>query len=454
MVKTLRLSITILLMSTTWLCQAQKTFVLKRSETQMKMGKYRNAFSVSQLRLDNIQVPKYDTTQVESDSYKTLLVSIEKLETDSIRYASEFHSQLENYKKYKSVADNLQAFLESNEKFKDKKEYLRKAQIAAEDVGLEINVYADKSVNTDFQSDFLLYKFDKNGLNDLVKSSLRYPQQFAREPKPSYNQTTVNRDLADKREGLSRTNRYETKTSQSGVKTIPSLVEGQTVNDLAALEGVFNPVRGKNYVITTAHSEYVSGQIVGDSIRYTPDFKVNRAREIFLYQHRETGEYYWDNGGMLFFANCGTDDQVNQFVQKLTQSGYKVVDAKDGKEIIVGDTHLSIQPDLFEEVNNGNINYVNEVASAVDKFKQYMKQAQPLTSKIAMHFTAHLAFTMTTDRLTTWKRDVQKAIELENKIKSLTGYKGYLRDQIDSQTLSTHTEFVQVLRSSRVVLGM
>mgnify|MGYP000179801651 CR=1 FL=1 len=145
------------------------------------------------------------------------------------------------------------------------------------------------------------------------------------------------------------------------------------------------------------------------------------------------------------------------FEKKLNKLGFKT-EFNDDIIIYANNTKLVLTDDIYRNVEEGNINYINQIASSVRQFKSYTKKGAILTDKLVNHFSSHQNRTMTTGRLVTWKSDLKKAKNIYNKIHSLKGnnlentinfYK-----HIDNKTLDEYNDFWQIVRGSGEVLGM
>lgn len=426
------------------LCSAQvKTFVIKPEQTSKILPQYTNVFSVNTVIKDKIEVPKFKEVYVLTERFQNQMAKIEQLVKDSIEIIENHEKEIVIYEKKLEFIKKIDEFMESQLKFKEKKHILRDAQAISDEIKFGYNIFSEKT---------------KNVSSDQLAPIKENAIQRAPKPVLSYNAKETFKNLAEARNYLNSIEQFERKFEDSGTETIDSYVSTGEVSDFVQLNGKYDYVYEDQFLITTDHAQFTSGQIVGDSVLNIPTFNKRYAQKGILFFNQQASEYYFDTGRINFFFTCGTNNEVNDFAEKLSSLGYNIQNSADGSIIIINNIELKIKPDIYENVSNGNTDYPKKLANSIVEFKKYMQDAKVRIQSLANHFSAYTGGTLTTSRLNNWKADLMDAQKLEKEFRALPGAErknwSYFMDQLDNETINTFSEFTKVLRGSEVILGL
>jgi hypothetical protein len=444
----------VLLATHSALISQTKEYLITPDVTAKTVVKYQNAFSIYKVTSQEIDIPIYDTSYVETETYSNLKLKLDELKQDSIKREEEYLINLSDHNEFSSIITKINIFLNSNEKFKVKKINLLKAQQIADKFNVDYLIYADKSINQKHSADFFSLKLDKVALkNHLNKIKNDVPRQSVKPLKPSsfsYSQ------LNSTRTQLSRVEKYEQKLTQKGTTKAVGYILGNQIEDLTTISGTFKVI-GDYYIMKYDYNIYIQNQLVEKEI-----IEENNLRKYIRYQSKSlmkdesSGVFLYGTSNFLY--NCGTEVTLIRFIEKLKQLGFNVTQVGDKVFINTSNAKLLLTSDIYKSVNNGNNNYINEIANSVKQFNLLMKEAAILTDKLVNHFNAYQHATLTTDRLNQWKSELGSAQKIYDEMQGLKGRDidnlyNYQK-HINMETLEKYNDFWQVLSGSNKILGM
>ncbi|WP_146131015.1 hypothetical protein [Marinilabilia salmonicolor] len=431
-----------------------KEYKIIPEQTEEIAKKYQNAFSIYNASLKSVEVPKYDTIKTLSENYKTLNNEIKELKKDSIEKMNEYETELDKYNEIESIAKKIDEFLASDERFKKKKDYLKEAQVISEKYNLGYFIYADKSINQSKITDFLSFRFDKEALNNhliQVKNSVVRQNHKPMEPS-DYSFSELN----NAREQMQNIDKYEIELKEIGTYSKEKIMLGEKINDLTSITGTFKVV-GDYYIMNYSHAGYVENELVEKSIIEEGNLKkYTRFRAQSLMKDDNTGKYLFGTSRFLF--NCGTEVTLIKFIAKLENLGYKTEQIGDEIFILTDKSKLKLTSDIYNNVNQGNTDYINEISTSVAQFNNLLDKAIPLTEKLVKHFQAYQSGNLTTNRLDIWKNEVKNAQNIHDTMKNLPGRnKDNLynyQKHFSTERLKEYNEFWEVLIGSKEILGI
>lgn len=430
-----------------------KEYQMTPEYTARAIQKYPDLLHLSDASNQTIDVPKYDTLYVQRGEYTSLLTNIESLKKDSISEAQKNEKALNDYNEVNSIIAEIDSFIKSDSKFKDKKEHLLKAQKIDQARGFSHLIYADNTINQSKIADYMSLKLDKVALeNHLIQIKIDLQN---RNPKPvQYNRYSSK--LNDLRIQLSKTPKNEINLTQNGSYKANGIILGNEIEDLTTITGTFK-YKGEYYIINDYCNGYVPNQLVEKEI--IDKNKLSNCvkyRASSLIEEVNTGKMYYGTENFLYY--CGNDMTTVNFAKKLNSLGYKTT--LEGEDYFITTQYgkLALTSDIYENVNNGNVSYINELAQSVRNFNALVNQSVPITTNLLNHFNAYQHATLTVERLNIWKAEVTKGQNIYDKMQALKGrdmdnlynYQKHL----STETLDKFNNFWQVLSGSKPILGM
>ena len=421
---------------TTFLNAQTKEYKLTTDRTTEISKKYSSLPTVYKISKKEVGTPT--KVNVPNELYTEIQNKINSLVKDSINQIESLKSDFEKYDKKIEIVSEIQKYLISTDKEKIKKEHLIKAQNISNGLNLKYIIYPNKDL-------FM-------PLHDICNQI-------------SYNnrKPTISRDLlyklSDERNLLKKTSKTKVALENNNNIKKSTLILDEEVEDIKTISGIFIAI-DKEYVVLRRDFEgYNSNELIEVEIFNNKNIPFDNKRDLghkVVIFNKENDQYYLADRFLL--GEFALDMSLVNFENKLNKLGYKTESKNTDIIIFVNTTKLILTNDIYQNVNNGNINYINEIANSVNQFQSYVNQAFPLTEKLVNHFSAHKNRTMNSTRMTQWKSDLKNAKIIYNKINSLKGNNienaTNFNQQISIKTLDKYNEFWQVLRGSEEVLGM
>jgi hypothetical protein len=431
-----------------------KEYKITPEQSKQTVVKYQNAFSVYDASLSSIEVPRYDTIQVERHEYKELLKDIKILEKDSVTSYDEYNSKIAEYNEIISIVTKIDEFQNSDARFKVKKLFLKDAQTIAKKYKFNYFIYADKSINRAKSVDFFSLKLDKVALNNHLNKVKDNVSRRVRKPiqPSSYNYSK----LTNARKALQGMERYEYELKQNGTYSNEGIMLFDKIEDLTQISGTFKVI-GEYYIMGSTQDGYVQNQLVERSVIENNGLKkYTKYRAESLMKDEGTGKLLFGTSSFLY--NCGTEVTLIKFIQKLNKLGYKTEQDGDDIFILTSESKLTLTSDIYKNVEAGNTNYINKISVSVAQYNKLLNRAIPLTDKLVKHFKAYQSATLTTNRFNTWKNELKTA---QNILASMDKLAGRDKDNlynyqkhISTKRLQKHNDFWEVLKGSETILGM
>jgi len=432
-----------------------KEYLITPETTAEIIVKYKNAFWLRDADRKTIDFPIYDTTYVETEHYLKYADKLDTLIKDSTSLMNDYVLKKSVFEEQMSMVSLIDNFLNSNAKFKEKKQYLLKAQEISIKYKYDNLIYADKTFNSARKSEFFLLKIDQDKLRSHLIKQRNELTRNLHEPRNPYGYNYKYSELYKIRKYISGIQKLEQKLTQVSSYQAEGIIIGSEIENLTKIEGIYRVI-GEYKIMKYSYGGYAKNQLVLDSIISQRKLRKHASSKEALIEEINTGKLYY--GTDRFIYNCGTDMTLIRFIEKLNKLGFKTVNNGDKIIITTSKGQLVLTHDIYENVNEGNPNYINEIASSVQQFNSLVSQAKPLQDKLVNHFNAYQHATLSSTRLNQWKSDVSKAQKLYEKAYSLKGreFKNIenFQKQIEISKIKQFNEFTEVLRGSKVILGM
>jgi hypothetical protein len=160
--KTIYLFLVLMIASNTFSQEKKYTFSKNRLQQVRKFS-----YNINPMNLEKkiIKIARYDTIKKPTPQYQAILEKIEKSKKDSITELQKFKTKDLLYNRVQMIAENLKQYLNSEKKFKEKKDFLIKAQIISDSLD-------DKRIiETNWGSNSI---YDKNGRSSIIYSDKEF----------------------------------------------------------------------------------------------------------------------------------------------------------------------------------------------------------------------------------------------------------------------------------------
>lgn len=420
--------------------KAQTKFYKLTQERTIEISKkYSSLPAVYKVLNKEINIPI--ETEIPNKLYIEIENQIETLKKDSINQTIALQPKIELFHKKNEAAIELKNYLNSTEKKKIKKNYLIKAQKILDDYNLNYKVYPNKNLTMT--------------LSD-VHNELIYNNR-----KP-----TITRDLRKKlsleKDKLGNTPKFVNELIISNDLKKQALILDEEINDITKVSGIFKSLGSTkfDYVILKknidgyAMNEFVDMEIFKEKkLGYGFDKKLGSK---YLIINTQKDEYYLVDG--IFISAFAKDMTLVNFEKKLNDLGYKTESNNSDMFIFSDNIKLVLTNDIYQNVEEGNTVYINEIAKSTQQFQKYINASIPLTDKLVKHFSSYQNGTMSESRQLIWEEDLKKAKNIYNNIRSLKGNESEntinFNQQLNRKTLEEYNEFWQVVKGSERILGL
>jgi hypothetical protein len=243
-----------------------------------------------------------------------------------------------------------------------------------------------------------------------------------------------------------------TDTTKSKKYTVDADVE-----DVASLNGKFTVI-GRYYYQSYKDRIAKAYQLLDEDYLKSKGVETYAKTFYPLLYSESDNQYYLDAGQVSLIGESGTSAAVVEIISAINKAGYKTSDSNGRYIITTINGNIVLTSDILNAVQKGNTKYIDDISLSVKVFNQQLTQAQPLVDKLAGHFKAHRARTMTSDRIALWKQDVLKADGILKKMNSLKGAEKEnitnFNEQFSTETLNRYNDFWGVVKGSKEVLGL
>ena len=403
-------------------------------EHTMEKGKMYNSFPVvNVLNKKEIDIPIYEIKQVKNPNYLNLETKISKVKKDSIEDAKKIND-------YLKIQTNIKSFIESNKRFKEKKHLLKDAQLILNSINQNYFVYEDKEVNSYKKVDFFKMKLDKSTFYSHLKNV----------SDKVINQMPTNRftkELKYLRSELNKTDPTIKKEEKTGVEKATIYEMGSeldlknyngTIEKYGAYTKIPNETQLKLYfqkgtlIPNETYNKYVNnynellmkvfeGKRRVESMKLRPKDNFDG---ILLYKDVETNELFQCKR----ITDYGIDMRIINFENKLKSKGYKLTPKGDDFTLTTPNGYkLTLTNDIYKNVENGNINYINQVVNSVKIFKAYASKHESkvrVLQNLNKEYTSRMVSgNLNTTFLNKFRNALEKEKKEHNALIELVGFK-------------------------------
>lgn len=434
-------------------CQSQiQSYKFTPENTKANLDPYyKSGYYIYQTEKKEVAIPIYDTVEKPSEAYKIMEGKLQQNIQDSIAYITKYNKN----KEINKISENISDFFGSDSKMKTKKYFLINAQKIADKYDLPYLLYADKEFNKNKLKEF-------KDVSDLSDHLINIMTDITAKYEVDENKSIL-QNLKSTRLYLKNNNKTEKKLEVIDSVKSYILVQGERLKDFENISGTFDDLG--EYTLFREDKLFglkkmLKGQLVdSDSLKViTGDKNVQGfTYSYILIKNRDKEEYYTTSYD--FLREFGINNKIDDYMNLLKNNGFTSNLNGDIMYINTNKGKVRATYDIYEEVQKGNFNYINQVANSMIEFKRIIsQQANPLSDKLANHFSAHRSGTMSASRLNTWKSDTKTAMGILKKLKSLKGNEeeneDYFLRKIDDKTTKDYLEFLEVLNGTKVVLGV
>lgn len=379
-----------------------------------------------------IFIPKFDTIKSFTAEYIQEIKENEKQIKDSLTAVEDFKLQYLEQTKLNKIATKLMFFLNSNDKFKIKKQFLMDAQQISDSLSnkkiLKSNyskvifgrgvidcqsqlIYSDKDFNIDFKNIFNEINYNDENLKYYYQQMIRNIENL---PKPVFNWTRKIKGQIKSRDGIAK----EVKKFNISYKLIDSIATDGYLRkdeiDASKLNGEFIVIDECQFVFE--NKNFVINQIILKSAEKSIKGNNNFSYSDALIWNAITNEYYTTSFSTLNQLAI-IEDEKYLFFENLKKNGFITKHIYGDVCILMNNKFIKINENLIEKFQKTGIIYLTNLSKSLDNYHQLATVGKPLIERINGHIGAYRYGTLTAARLAQWKTDNKQAQIIANKFK-------------------------------------
>lgn len=446
---------------------AQKKEFSLNSEKSIEL---RKTFGVSfpnvyLLTEKEFSLKKFDTIKTLTKEYIEKQKKEASIKKDSLNQLFEYSNLKKEYENLASIKQNIDNFLNSNKRYKDKKQYLINAQVSSDSLNKYKDVlykavrtwyihrakvefiYADKKVNSNKRSEFNQLKFNKNEFTEhLTQISKRI--ESLREPSFNFKRIQSNSSISYSPKKEEKYN-YKLKVKEE-IKTLGYQIIKPQI-DFSQLNGEFKLLYG---------SEDLIGNLESNQILLLKNLKnINKSKNnlksiynSYVFENIKTKELYFSKDKTVI-ENYSISGDIKFVNNKLKEKGFLTKQIGSENYILYQNKKIRINKSIIKNISENNFNYLNKISKSIDEFNNLANLSEPLTVKLNNKINAYRNGTLTKEKLKVWETECKKGqgiIERFKKIYEVEKY--YFVDFIEKEKLKNKNDLINsVLLSSKII---
>jgi len=236
------------------------------------------------------------------------------------------------------------------------------------------------------------------------------------------------------------------------------LLKLDPVTEYENIVGEFKMISDNNYCIIEAQKGFVQNQIISvdEVIKNKLDQYVEGyySYSSYLFENIKTKKLYY--GESKFFSFCDQEYKMIVAVKKISDLGYGVSQVGNDIYINTKSIKLLFTNDIYKNLKTDK-EYINRLASSVSSYLKYSEQFMPLTTELANYYQKWRIGTIDNTGIQEWKSVIQKAQNLNEKLKNLefnTIDNSYnYNKQLPSSVINNKLNFYTILNKSIELMG-
>lgn len=458
----------LLLTCTNSISQEKNTFTItpERSKEAIKNVRMLGIFPAS---YKEIEYRGYVTGEVPTEEYQRVQKTLEHYKPDYDDYVNQQKSNSDKRKTIGQIVNNIDKFLDSDEKSSVKEQYLIEAQKLADENEIQLSTTKEtsllKRISNNIESKYgnsnpnertlRLRNGDKNASKGDVKLYRELIQSIKfDEPQKTHNYRQYV-ELLDNSTNIKKTETGKVLSDKTTKKSAFVIEEKSIITD--QLSGTFTEMPTQYRVaLSDIEGYFVKNELVSDMQGYNNTGKLSEPYP--LIKKEGTEEYYYiisDNYLSLLRGSQEKNELIN-IVHKLGYKEYKSKDMYDDNLYIKSKTcEIKLDRQMYQELK-ANPNYIAKLdadqAQILALTKQAVTHSQTLDKYLSQYRIQRNK--MPTASLNAWRNATANAQKLNNQIYKLTEkYENNYSFRLLNKS-NTLDVFLDNLLASKGVLGM
>lgn len=408
----------LLLISTKALSQESQSFTITPELTKQIVEKYNlEEFKIYPVAYKEVDYKIYVDGEILTEDYKRGLKRLEIYKPGFDEYNNMIKFNAEKREAIKTISQNIDAFLSSDEKYQIKEKRLIDSQLLADKYDIKVGVYVPSINNSIREASLRLYESgSKTNKNDLKIFKEGIQRIQIRDP---YQASDYSEYLEAQSE-LSKIQKTETGRvlSDKTLKKLTYMIDEKPV-ELNTLSGTFTTFE-KTYMLAIADDEdnYIKNELIDTRTHY----KSNTYTENYpLIKNSDTGElYYFMSRDFLHkFQRSQNENALLDMVHKL---GFKEYGGGEGDDLHINTktSKVILNVSLYNALKK-NPSYLTILDNDKIQENTLTKQSTSYTNAIIRYVGLYKmqGRKMSTIDINSWRAIVIKADKLWNQIYKL-----------------------------------
>lgn len=396
----------------------QSTFIFTKERSEQLKNVYHTP-TVYAVKKTQIPVSKFDTIKKITKEYAEYEIENQEYINDSLLSIEKFNKAKITQKTLNSISDNLKLYLNSTNKYKEKKLFLITAQKSADSLSnanvlyamvphkmikpaIKNVIYADNDINPNFKKDFKDINSNETIFNEHITSIIN---RIASLPYPQFNWKRQNRYSKSIGNNNGKINKYDLEFKPSESVNIDGFLVEKEV-DYLSLVGTFIKIDTILSKRGTTEFLILKSNLKGFNI------ELNKFKETsdFIIQNIETKEYFLAYNGLL--KTYAIDNELFEICEKLNKKGFTTKQIGEHICIILEKQNIKLDDKIKEEVKKDNFNFITNLSKSIDRYTNLANQSKPIFERLSNHISSYEYRTLTTERLAIWKQDNLKGQDI------------------------------------------
>jgi len=450
----------------------------QKKEFSLNSGKsieLRKTFGVSfpnvyLLTEKEFSLKKFDTIKTLTKEYIEKQKKEESIKKDSLNQFFEYSNLKKEYINLVSIKQNIDNFLNSNKRYKDKKQYLIDAQVSSDSLNKYKDVlykavrtwyihrakvefiYADKNINSNKRSEYKQLKFNKNEFTEhLTQISKRI--ESLRKPSFNFKRPQSNSSISYSTKKEEKYN-YELKEKEEIKSLGYQIIKPQI--DFTKLNGDYKLLyKSESLVGNLDKNQLLLIENLRDINKSENELK--SIYNSYIFQDINTNQIYFSKDKTVI-DNYSISKELKTVYKKLKEKGFITKQIESNTYIIISNKKIRISENevLLNKIQQNDYEYINKVSKSIDEFNSKVKLSKPLIIKLNNNIRAYKSGTLTYERLNSWKNENKKGKQIVNQFKKIIEIfeVDYLHHYLSSESIQTKTDLQNSVLASDIILGM
>lgn len=446
----------------------QKEFSLNKEKSIELRKTFGISFpSVYLLTEKEFSLKKFDTIKTLTKEYIEKQKKEEGIKKDSLNQFLEYSNLKKEYINLVSIKQNLDNFLSSNKRYKNKKQFLINAQNISDSLKTYKSylyksvpswyirtakknvIYADKNINSSQKRDFNEIKSDKNEFTEHITQISKRIESL-REPSFNFRRT---KSYSSINYSAKKIEKYNYELKEKSIIKISGFQITKPEIEFSQLNGNYKLIYNTEDLV----GNFDNNQILLVENLKTINKSENQLKNIYnsyVFENVETKEIYYSKDKTVI-ENYSISGDIQLVNNKLKEKGFITKQIGSENYVIYQNKKIRINKSILKNISENNFNYLNKISKSIDEFNNLAKMSEPLTVKLNNKINSYRSGTLTKEKLKIWEIECKKGQGIIEKFKNIYEVeKYYFVDFIETEKLKNKNDLINSVLVSAKIIGM